>query len=118
MTRLVSSFAITLILVYVLSFFLPWWSLMLVAFTTGWLIPLGKFTQFFIPFLSVTLLWMLQAYALSSANDFILSKKIATLLMLDGQISLLIFITGLIGGLSAGISGTLGYQCRTLFHKK
>jgi hypothetical protein len=55
---------------------------------------------------------------LSSANDFILSKKIATLLMLDGQISLLFLLTGLIGGLSAGISGTLGHQCSTIFHKK
>ena len=118
MIKIVSNFVITMILVYVLSLFLPWWSLMLVAFTTGWLIPLSKITQFSVPFSSVTILWIFQAYSLSSANDFILSKKIATLLMLDGQISLLILLTGLIGGLSAGISGTLGYQCRTLFHKK
>ena len=118
MIKIFLNFTITTILAYLLSIFLPWWSIMFAAFIIGWLIPLGKFSQFLIPFLSVALLWIIQAYMLSSANDFILSKKIATLLMLDGQISLLFLLTGLIGGLSAGISGTLGQQCSTIFHKK
>jgi hypothetical protein len=114
MNKNTKNFIFTIILAYVLSLYLPWWSVMLAALISGFLIPLKKGAVFFIPFIAIALLWIVQSYMLSSANDFILAKKIATLLMLDGNSTLLLLVAGVVGGLAAGVSGILGKQISTL----
>ena len=117
MNKNITNFVLTLVLAYVLSLFLPWWHVMLAALISAFLIPLEKTSVFFIPFFAIALLWIIQSWQLSSANDYTLAKKIATLLPLDGNPFLLIIITGIIGGLAAGITGLLGKQCKLLFSK-
>lgn len=112
------NFLTTIILTLIISQFLPWWSVMVAAFIASLLFSLKRSAIFFVPFLAIALLWMTHAYVLSSANDFILAKKIATLLPLGGNAYLLIFVTGIIGGIAAGISGVFGKQCATLLWKK
>lgn len=114
MTKKIIHLIVTLILAYILSMFLPWWSSMAAALITGYLIPLKKAAVFFIPFLAILLLWGIQSYVLSSSNDFTLAKKIAELLPLGGNPYVLILVTGIIGGLAAGISGILGKQFSNL----
>jgi hypothetical protein len=114
MNKNIKNFVFTIILAYVLSLYLPWWSVMMAALISSFLIPLKKGAVFFVPFMAIALLWIVQSYLLSSANDFILAKKIATLLMLKGNSTLLLIITGVIGGLAAGISGIFGKQCSSL----
>lgn len=109
---------LTIILAYVLSLYLPWWSVMLAAAISGFLIPLKKSAVFFIPFIAIALLWTIQSYILSNNNDFILAEKIATLLKLNGNTMLLLIITGVVGGLAAGISGVFANQLRSLFNNK
>lgn len=104
------NFIITIVLAVVLSQFLPWWCVMLASFISALLIALKKTAVFFVPFLAITLFWMVYAWSLSSANDFILAKKIAVLLPLDGNAYILILITGIIGGLAAGVSAIFGKQ--------
>ena len=112
------NFIATIIIALVLSQFLPWWSVMIASFLTSLLISLKRSAVFFVPFLAIALLWMVQAYLLSSTNDFILAKKIAVLLPLQGNAFLLIIVTGIIGGIASGISGIYGKQCISLFGKK
>ncbi|PTM09887.1 MAG: hypothetical protein DA407_04770, partial [Bacteroidetes bacterium] len=114
MNKNIKNLIFTIILAYVLSFYLPWWSVMIAAIISGFIIPLKKGAVFFIPFVAVALLWIIQSYILSNANDFILAEKIAVLLKLNGNTTLLILITGVIGGLAAGISGVLGKQISTI----
>ncbi|MEZ4796353.1 MAG: hypothetical protein R2785_04190 [Flavobacteriaceae bacterium] len=114
MNKNAKNFVFTLILAYVLSLYLPWWSVMLAGLISGFVIPLKKGAVFFVPFLAIALLWIVQSYMLSNTNDFILAKKIATLLMLKGNTTLLLLVTGLVGGLASGISGILGKQCYLL----
>jgi hypothetical protein len=104
------NFLLTLFLSYILALFLPWWSVMVAALITSFLIPLKKTAVFGIPFLAVALLWIIQSWLLSNANDYTLAKKIATLLPLSGNPFLLIIVTGAIGGLAAGIAGIFGKQ--------
>lgn len=118
MNKNAKNFVVTIILAYVLSLYLPWWSVMIAAFISGCLIPLKKAAVFFIPFIAVALLWIIQSYMLSNANDFILAKKIATLLKLNGNTILLLLVTGVVGGLAAGVSGILGRQSSALFKNK
>jgi hypothetical protein len=114
MNKNTKNFVFTLILSYVLALYLPWYSVMIAALVSGFLIPLKKVAVFFIPFIAVALLWILQSYLLSSANDFVLAKKIATLLMLNGNSTLLLIVAGVIGGIAAGVSGILGKQISTI----
>ena len=115
MTKNIKNLIFTIILAYVLSLYLPWWSVMLAALISGHLIPLKKGSVFFIPFIAVAGLWIVQSYIIGQANDFVLAKKIATLLMLQGNLTLLLLVTGVIGGLAAGVSGILGKQISTFF---
>lgn len=109
------NFIATLVIAIVLSQFLPWWSIMIASFITGLLISLKKTAVFFVPFLAVALFWMVYSFVLSSSNDFIMAKKISVLLPLQGNPYLLILVTGLIGGIAAGISGILGNQFKEVF---
>ena len=76
------------------------------------LIPLKKTAVFFTPFLAILLFWACYSFILSSANDFTLAKRIANLLPLGGNPYLLILITGIIGGLAAGVAAIFGKQLR------
>ena len=74
------NFIITIVLAVILSQFLPWWSVMVASFSSALLIPLKKASVFVVPLLAIALFWIVYSWSLSSANDFILAKKIAVLL--------------------------------------
>ena len=114
---MLTNFLLTLILGLVLSMFLPWWAIMLGAFISGAIVRLRNVSAFFVPFAAIALLWIVNAWLLSSANDYTLAKKIAVLLPLGGNAFLLILVTGIIGGLAAGVAGIFGNQCRALLAK-
>jgi len=117
MTKSLINFILTFIIAYIFSFFMGWYSVMTASLLTALFIPLKRLAVFFVPFLSIFLLWCIYSYVLSSSNDFILAKKIAVLLPLNGNPYLLILITGLIGGLAAGAAALFGNQLRVVFSK-
>ncbi|WP_299522065.1 hypothetical protein [Winogradskyella sp.] len=110
MTKNITNFIATLVLAIVLSLFLPWWSIMTAALATALFIPLKRAAVFFVPFLAILVFWAGFSFFLSSANDFILAKKISQLLELGGNPYLLILVTGVVGGLAAGIAAIFGKQ--------
>lgn len=112
------NFIATFVLALVLSFFMPWWSVMLAAFVASLLFSLKGISSFVIPFLSILVFWTGYSFLLSNANNFILASKIAVLLPLDGNPYLLILLTGIIGGLAAGVAGIFGVQCMLIFKRK
>ncbi len=117
MSKNILNFIVTITSALILSQFMPWWSVMLASFLTALLVSLKRSAVFFVPFMAIAILWMTHSFWLGNANDFILAKKIANLLPLGGNAYLLILVTGIIGGLSAGISGVLGKQCSQLLKK-
>ncbi len=108
----------TVFLAIILSLFLPWWSVMIAGFISALFFSLSKASVFFVPFLAILLFWSLYAFVVSANNDFILAQKIAVLLPLSGNPYLLILVTGLIGGLAAGIAAIFGKQCNVVFVKR
>lgn len=110
MNKSLQNFITTLLLAGLLSILLPWWSVMLAAVLSAAVFPLKKSAVFWTPFLAVLLYWSIYCYLLSSANDFILAQKIASLFPLSGNPYLLILVTGILGGLAAGVGGVLGQQ--------
>lgn len=115
MNKNIINFIVTIIVALALSQFLPWWSVMLASFITAIRFSLKRSAVFFVPFLAISLFWIMYAFWLSSANDYLLANKIAILLPLQGNPYLLILVTGLVGGLSAGIAAVFGKQCALLF---
>lgn len=111
------NFMATVVLAFVFSFFLPWWSAMMAAFITAVVFSLKHAAVFFIPFLAVFIFWAAYSFLLANGNDFILAKKIAILLPLGGSPYLLILVTGIVGGLAAGVTGIFGKQCLLLVKK-
>ena len=118
MSKKIKNFIATIVLAFVLSLFLPWWSIMIAGILSAMLVPLKKAAVFFIPFLAIFLFWTVNAYLLSNTNDFTLAEKISELLMLGGNPYLLILVTGIIGGLATGISAILGKQMITVLKSK
>lgn len=119
MRKNIINFIVTIILAYLLSLVMPWWSVMIASIATALFIPLKKSAVFFIPFLAILLFWFVYSYLLSSGNDFTLVKRIAVLLPLGGNPYVLMLVTGIIGGLAAGISAIFGKQLSlVLNHKK
>ncbi|MEJ2112456.1 MAG: hypothetical protein P8X62_01685 [Flavobacteriaceae bacterium] len=118
MKRSILNFIVTIFLALVLSEILPWWSIMIAAFATALFIPLKHSAVFFMPFSAIALLWMISAYVLSSSNNFILAKKIAILLPLNGNEYLLILVTGIIGGIASGVAAIFGKQTAILLKKR
>lgn len=110
MNKNIKNFIITIVLAIVLSLFFPWYSIMIAGLFSAMITPLKKAAVFFVPFLAILVYWSVHAYLLSSANDFTLARKIAELLTIGNSTYLLIFLTGVIGGLAAGISAILGKQ--------
>lgn len=112
------NFIITIALAAILALFLPWWSVMLAAFVSALFVPLKKAAVFFVPFIAILLYWAVYSFILSNTNDFILAGKISELLELGGNPYVLILMTGLIGGLAAGIAAIFGKQVSALMNSK
>ena len=110
MSKNIKNFIMTIAFAAILSSMLPWWSVMIAAVLSGLFMPLKKTAVFFIPFLAIAIFWIIYCFVLSSTNAFILAKKISELLLLGGNPYLLILLSGILGGLAAGISGILGKQ--------
>ena len=115
MKRKSKNFILTILIAVMLGQFLPWWSIIVAVFITSCFISLKKSAVFFVPFMAIALLWVAHAFYLSNSNNFILAEKVAILLPLQGNQFLLILLTGILGGLAAGITGIFGKQCNLLF---
>ncbi len=105
-------FIISLILTALLSFaaclFLPWWSIAIAAFVVAALIPQNPGVSFVTGFLAVLLLWGGLSFWISNNNEHILAHKISLLILKMDSPYVLILVTGLIGGIIAGLAALSG----------
>ena len=118
MRKNITNLLATIGIAVILSQFLPWWSVMVASFITALAFSLKKTAVFLVPFLAIMVFWVVYSFWLSSANDFILAKKIAVLLPLNGNEYLLVLVTGIIGGIAGGFSAIFGKECSLLVTKK
>jgi hypothetical protein len=111
-------FILAIILTALLSFavglftFLPWYSFVFCAVIVAIVIHQKPFKAFTSGFLAVFVLWCILAILKDVPNEHILSTKVANILPLKGNTTLLIGITGLVGGLLAGFGALTGSYAR------
>lgn len=111
-------FILILILSYLLQLFLPWWIIVVISFAACGLIGKTAKISFWSPFFAILLLWIGMALYKSIPNENLLAGKIAVMFGLSAWWHILI-VTGLIGGIAAGISGLCGYLFRkAILYKK
>ncbi len=114
-------FIIQLILVVLLAFFaqyiLPWWGVMLGAGLATTILYNKGFYSFLAGFVGVGGLWFFIANNLDSANQSLLSGKVATLLGLSSSLQL-ILATALIGALIGGFSSLTGNLFVSMLRKE
>ena len=103
---------LTMLLSFIAGLYLPWWSVAIVAFFAALLVPPRIGLGFFAGFLGIFLLWGALAFWIDTANESILSHKIALLFPLGGSTLLLILITAFIGGLVGGFAAMAGSSIR------
>lgn len=110
------SFVLHGLLAFAIGLFaLPWYCFTITSFIIAFAIPLKPFKSFLSGFMALFILWLILAISIDTANEHLLSQKIATLLPLNGNYWVLIFITAFIGALLAGfasLSGSLGRRLK------
>lgn len=111
--------ALTILLSYISGQYLhtPWWSIGICAGGVAMTLTLNKITAFWGGFTATSLLWMITATVIDLRTNTILSAKIAPLLGFQSS-TLLILLTGLVGGIVGGLGALSGQQLRTLLSQR
>jgi len=108
--RFISTILLTAILAAIVTWYLPWWLIAVVAFAIGLLLPQKSGRSFWSGFLGIFLMWMVFSLFKDIQNDHILSTRMAKLFGLPAYGLFLIVATavgGLVGGLAAWAGAAL-----------
>ncbi|MHA7878047.1 MAG: hypothetical protein ACX93T_03990 [Bacteroidota bacterium] len=108
---------LTILLSYIAAQYLPWWAIGICASVVAMGLTLNKITAFLGGFTAISLLWMTAATLIDVRTNAILSAKIAPLLGFQSS-TLLILLTGWIGGMVGGLGALSGQQLRALLTSK
>jgi hypothetical protein len=103
---------------YLTGFFETWWFFTPVVFVISFFNGdhSGK-TAFFAGFIGVGAVWCIAALYIDQRNEALLSERIANLFELP-YVWLIYVITGLIGGMTGGLSALCGKLFRDIFRKR
>ena len=104
----------TAVLAFGAGLLLPWWGVALAAGLVAYVVKQRPMMSAGAAFLGVSLLWIAHATWIDAANQHLLSRRVATLLPLDGSSAALIIVTGLAGGIVGAMSGMTGALLRNL----
>lgn len=95
-------------LVFIFNNVLPWWSVAMAAFIAAAAVPLKPWLSFVAGFFGIFLLWGALAFWLDKENAGVLSAKMAQVLPFNGNTTLLMLATALVGGLLGGFAALTG----------
>jgi hypothetical protein len=87
---------------------LPWWSFVISNAIISIVIVQKPWLSFLTGALGVAIVWVGLAISIDSANNHILSTKVAQILPLGGSYIKLIVVTGIIGFLLGGLGSITG----------
>lgn len=99
---------LTALLAFISGLFFPWWGIAVASLLVAVLVHQKAGRAFLAGLLGVFLLWAGLAWWIDMKNNGVLSKKVAAVLPLGGNALLLILLTGIVGGLVAGMAAMSG----------
>ncbi len=109
-------FLIILVLSIVSSYFLPWWTIALIAFGTAYYIGNKPGKAFMAGFGAIFVAWTILALIQSLPNHNMLAERVAKLMQLPNWIVLLL-VTAFVGGLLGGMSALSGVLIKKAYQK-
>ncbi|WP_207513074.1 hypothetical protein [Longitalea luteola] len=112
------SIILTIVASFAAGFYLPWWSIALVAFGVAVMMDLKPVMAWLAGFVSILLLWGLLIWWIDAQNDSILSARMATLFPLGGSSALLILIAALVGAIIGGLAALSGSFLRRYLNER
>lgn len=115
--KYIVSTILTAAIAFSLGLFLPWWSVAIAGFFIGVLIPQTRIGSFASAFAGIFILWIVLAFTISTANEHILAHRISLLVLKKDSPYILMAVTGLIGGLTAGLSAFTGRSLAIILNK-
>lgn len=92
--------------------YLPWYAMGIQAGLLAYVLKFPVNRSFLTGFLAGFLLWALSAFWMNSNTPSALPERMANLLPLQGQVSLLYVVTGIIGGILLGFWSRAGARLR------
>ena len=104
---------LTVLLSFIAGLYMPWWSIAIVSFAVAALIHQKPMKAFLSGFFALFLLWGGIAYWIDLKNNHILSKRVAELMKMGQSSITIIIVTGIIGGLVAGLAALSGSFLRS-----
>ncbi len=87
---------------------LPWWSFVVTNLIIAIALPIKPLQSFIAGALGVGALWAGLAFGIDSANNHILSTKVAQILPLGGSYIALIAVTAFVGAFLGGLASLTG----------
>jgi hypothetical protein len=111
--KFITALLLTAVLAFISGLYLPWWGIAITSLLVAVIIHQKAGRAFLSGLLGVLIVWAGLAFWIDMKNNGILSKKIAQVLPLGGNSILLVFVTGLIGGLVAGFAAMSGSFLRS-----
>jgi hypothetical protein len=91
---------------------MPWWSFAITSLIVAIAVHQKAGKAFLSGFIGLFLLWFILAFLKDSANEHLLSTKVAQILPLGGSYIVLILVTSIIGGLVSGLAALTGSYIR------
>ncbi|MFO7845639.1 MAG: hypothetical protein R6V27_03685 [Balneolaceae bacterium] len=114
---MLKNFFVLFISFWIVTLFLPWWSLVIPAVFLGAVFFQSSLRAFTLGFLSLAAAWLFQVMYVDILNDSILSSRIADMTGL-GQSWMIIGTTVLLGGLLGGTGTLFGSQIRAVLRPR
>ncbi len=117
MIRFIFQTLLVVLLGYFSHYIIPYWWGIMAAAALATIIIYGKsLSSFMAGFLGIGVLWFLLAQSLGSANQSLLSEKVAAILGLSTSFQL-ILITAFVGAIIGGFSALTGSLFVSMFKK-
>ena len=110
-------FLIIAALSFFVQFFLPWWSMAVVAFAAAFLLGKKAMHVFLAAFSGCGLVWLLLAVYIHFTRGDLMTNRIAVLLSLHGTL-ILYAGTFLVAAIVGGMAGLAGFYLREIFRPK
>jgi hypothetical protein len=111
--KFLAAIVLTTLLAFISGLFLPWWGMAITSLLVAVMVHQKAGKAFLSGLLGVFVLWAGLAWWIDMKNNGVLSVKIAKVLPLGGSSIALIVVTGLVGGLVAGMAAMTGSYLRS-----
>ncbi len=116
--RLIFRLLLVIVLSYFASTMFPWWNIVVISFFIAAVLPGNAFGCFLSGFLGGGILWLAYAWKVDTETDHIMSDKIVELLPMINDVTYMLILSALIGGIASGFGMLSGNSFRRIFQKK